>query len=356
MSEPILEARRVNSRPGALFVPEGSPAPRIRYIEYDDEVFEEGEIKTPEELRCYAETERPTWVDIEGFGDEICLKQIGEIFGIHPLALADAVNVPQRAKTQRYPDHLLIIIHAPFESAMAGNRLPQVCILLANDYIVTFQERHFGFFDDVRERLRVPAGLFRRTGPAYLAYALVDALIDQYYPLLAEISEELDEIEGDLFERASPELVSRVHGLQRRVTQLLRVHRPQVDAIHQLVRSDSTLIPETTRIYFNDVEDHARQILGGLEAARDSATDAMGAILASLGHRQNEVMKVLTLVGTIFIPLTFIVGIYGMNFDYMPELRARLGYPIVMGGMLALALVMLGWFRAKGWLGGPRDR
>ncbi len=355
MSE-SLEALRVNARPGHLFVPEGSPVPRIRYIEYDEEVFEEGEIKSPEELRCYAETERPTWVDIEGFGDVACLLEIGEIFGIHTLALADAVNVPQRAKTQRYPDHLLIIIHAPLDSADPRARLPQVCILLARDYIVTFQERHFGFFEDVRERLRNPDSLFRRAGPSYLAYALVDTLIDRYYPLLAEISEELDEIESDLFERASPELVSRVHRLQRRVTQLLRIHRPQVDALHQLVRSDSTLIPDATRIYFNDVEDHARQILGGLEAARDSATDAMGAILASLGHRQNEVMKLLTLVGTIFIPLTFVVGIYGMNFDYMPELRARLGYPIVMGGMLALALAMLWWFRTKGWLGGPRNR
>ncbi len=356
MSESALEALRINARPGTLFVAEDSPPPRIRYFEYDEDVLEAGEVEDPEELRCYAETERPTWVDIQGFGDEACLREVGEVFGIHSLALADAVNVPQRAKAQRYPDHLLIVIHAPHESFGQGERLPQVAILLARDYIVTFQEHRYGFFDDVRERLANPQGLLRRSGPAYLAYALVDALIDQYYPLMAELAEELDAIEEEIFERASPELVARLHELQRRTTQLLRIHRPQVDALHQLARIDSPLVPEPIRIYFGDVEDHARQILGSLEAARASATDAMGAILALLGHRQNEVMKVLTLVGTIFIPLTFVVGIYGMNFDYMPELRHRLGYPVVMGAMAVLAVVMVVWFRVRGWLGGPSGR
>ena len=356
MSESALEARRVNARPGTLFVPAGSPDTQIRYVEYDEEIFEEGEVESPEELRCYAETERPTWIDIQGFGDEACLRDVGKIFGIHSLALADAINVPQRAKCQIYPDHLLVIIHAPHASFGPSERLPQVCILLARDYVVTFQERRFGFFDDVRDRLRDPKGQLRRSGPAFLTYALVDALIDQYYPLMAEIAEELDAMEEEIFDHASPELVARLHRLQRRTTQLLRVHRPQVDAIHHLVRHDSALIPDAIRIYFGDVEDHARQILGSLEAARDSATDAMNAILAILGHRQNEVMKVLTLVGTIFIPLTFVVGIYGMNFDYMPELRSRLGYPVVMGAMLALALVMVGWFRVRGWLGGASGR
>lgn len=355
MSESALEALRVNTRPGALFAPEGSPPPRIRFVEYDDEILEEGEVESPEELRCYAETERPTWIDIQGFGDEACLRDVGRIFGIHSLALADAVNVPQRAKCQVYPEHVLIIIHAPHASFDPTERLPQVCILLARDYVVTFQERHFGFFDDVRDRLRNPKGLLRRSGPAYLTYALIDALIDQYYPLMAELTEELDSMEEEIFDHASPELVARLHRLQRRTTQLLRVHRPQVDAIHQLVRYDSHLVPDAVRIYFGDVEDHARQILGSLDAARDSATDAMSAILATLGHRQNEVMKVLTLVGTIFIPLTFVVGVYGMNFDYMPELRVRIGYPVVMGVMLVLALAMVGWFRARGWLGGTSD-
>jgi magnesium transporter len=355
MSESELQAMRINARPGAFFVPADAPPTHIRYVEFDADVLEMGEVESPEELRCYAETERPTWIDIQGFRDEACLRQIGKIFGIHTLALADAVNVPQRAKTQRYPDHLLVIIHAPDATYDGNERMPQVCILLARDYVVTFQERRFGFFDDVRERLENPNGLLRRSGASYLAYALVDALIDRYYPLLAEISEEIDQIEEQIYRSASPELVERLHALQRRTTHLLRIHRPQVDAIHQLARHDSALIPDPIRIFFGDVDDHARQILGSLEAARDSQTDAMSAILATLGHRQNEIMKVLTLVGTIFIPLTFVVGIYGMNFDYMPELRSRLGYPIVMGGMLVMAVVMLVWFRVRGWLGGPAD-
>lgn len=356
MSESSLQALRVHARPGALFLPEGSPPPRIRFVEYDETFLEEGEVEDPEALRHYAETETPTWIDVEGFGDEARLRQLGQIFAIHSLALADAVNVPQRSKTQRYPEHLLVVVQAPVESFEPGERLPQVAILLARDYVITFQERAFGFFDQVRERLRTPSSSLRRMGVAYLAYVLIDTLIDQYYPLLAGIAEEIDEIEEDIYGRASPELVARLHRLQRRTTQLLRIHRPQVDAIHQLVRHDSALVPDAIRLYFGDVDDHARQILGNLEAARASATDAMSAILAILGHRQNEVMKLLTLVGTVFIPLTFIVGVYGMNFDYMPELRARLGYPIVMVVMLILGLLMLGWFRARGWLGrGPDD-
>lgn len=354
MSEHVLQALRVDTRPGALFVPEGSPAPRIHYVEFDQEILEEGEVSSPEELRCYAETERPTWIDIQGFGDEDCLREIAKIFGIHSLALADAVNVPQRAKTQHYPDHLLVVINVPLAELDFHERIPQVAVLLARDYVVTFQERNFGFFEDVRARLRNPTSGLRRLGTSYLAYALIDALIDRFYPVLAEIGAEIDAIEEEIYGRASPDLVARLHDLQRRTTQLLRIHRPQVDAVHQLVRHDSALIPPAIRLYFGDVEDHARQILGSLESARDSATDAMNAIHAILGHRQNEVMKVLTLVGTIFIPLTFVVGIYGMNFDYMPELRMRQGYPIVMGGMAALALVMLVWFRIRGWLGGPR--
>jgi len=355
LSETALQALRIDMKAGELFAPEDSPPTRIRYVEFDDEVLEEGEVGDAEELRCYAETERPTWIDIQGFGDEHRLREVGEVFGVHSLALADAVNVPQRAKTQRYPDHLLIVVHAPDDHCEPGERIPQVAILLARDYVVTFQERHFGFFDSLHERLRDPKSTLRGSGTAFLAYALVDALIDRYYPVIAEITEELDDLEEAIFGRASPELVERLHAIQRRTTHLLRVHRPQVDAIHQLVRHDSSLIPESVRLYFGDVEDHARQILGSLEAARDSATDAMSAIHAILGQRQNEVMKVLTLVGTIFIPLTFVVGIYGMNFDYMPELRIRAGYPIVMGAMAALALGMLAWFRHKGWLGGPRD-
>ena len=356
MSEPDLQLLRVNARPGAIFVPLDSPPPLIRYVEYDEEVLRGGRGREPRgaPLLC-----RDRAADLDRHpglrGRGVPARHRKDLR--HPLRSPSPTpsTCPQRAKTQRYPEHLLIIIHAPHASFDASDRLPQVCILLARDYVVTFQERHFGFFDEIRERLRSPTSQLRRSGPAYLTYAFVDALIDQYYPLIAEITEELDEMEEEIFDRASPELVARLHRLQRRTTQLLRVHRPQVDAIHQLVRYDSSLIPEATRIYFGDVEDHARQILGSLDAARDSATDAMSAILATLGHRQNEVMKVLTLVGTIFIPLTFVVGIYGMNFDYMPELRLRMGYPVVMGAMLALALVMVGWFRAKGWLGGPSD-
>jgi magnesium transporter len=184
-----------------------------------------------------------------------------------------------------------------------------------------------------------------------LAYALADALVDQFYPIVEEISEQLDDLETRIFENPSPALVGQLHRLQRRITTLRRVARPQVEALNRLANADSPLVPPESAVFLKDVEDHARQILGRLDASRDNATDTMGAVLATLGHRQNEVMKVLTLIGSIFIPLTFMAGIYGMNFEYMPELKAKAAYPTLMGAMAIVAVAMVLFFRSRGWIG-----
>ena len=335
-----------------LNLPKGSPPPRIRVMDYDAHSIEEQEIEAAEDLRPFSQTDRTTWIDIQGLGDEQKLRAIAAIFGIHEVALADAVNVPQRAKTEDYIEHLLVVVRAPEQPFDAMSSVPQVCILLAGNYIVTFQERYFAFFDGVRGRLRDPASMLRRAGPSLLAYALADVLVDQFYPVVEEISEQLDDIEARILERPSPELVTQLHRLQRRITTLRRVARPQVEALYRLAHADSPLVPHESAVFLKDVEDHARQILGRLDACRDIATDTMGAVLATLGHRQNEVMKVLTLVGSIFIPLTFMAGIYGMNFEYMPELKVKAAYPILIGAMVIVAVAMVLFFRSRGWIGG----
>jgi magnesium transporter len=339
----------------SLELPADSPPPRIRLMEYAADVLVEREIDDPEELSPHSDTPYTTWIDIQGFGDEARLRAVARIFGIHDTALADAVNVPQRAKVEDYRDHLLVVLRAPLQPFAPTDRVPQVCLLLADRYVVTFQERYFAFFDDVRARIRDDRSTLRRSSPALLAYALADALVDPYYPVVEEISDELDELETEILDDPSPRLVARVHQLQRAVTTLRRVARPQAEALYKLAHIDTRLIPAEDAIFMKDLEDRARQIMGRLDASREVATDLMSAVLATLGHRQNEIMKVLTIVGSIFIPLTFMAGIYGMNFENMPELGARAGYPTLLAAMVVVAAAMVYFFWSRGWIGGRRD-
>ena len=189
-----------------------------------------------------------------------------------------------------------------------------------------------------------------------LAYALADTLVDQYYPIVEEIAEQLDDIETRILTNPTPALVNQLHQLQRKITTLRRVARPQAEALYKLAHADSPFVPTASAVFLKEAEDHARQILGRLDASRDIATDTMSAVLATLGHRQNEVMKVLTLVGSIFIPLTFMAGIYGMNFEYMPELKIKAAYPTLMGAMVIVAVGMIMLFRKRGWIGNRKDK
>jgi magnesium transporter len=352
---PFEAMRRPAAAPGTLVIPEDSPVPRIHLMEYAEDGVEEWDVDDIEQLVPYARTERTTWIDIQGLGDEQVLRRVGEIFGIHRLALADAVNVPQRAKADSYDDHVLVVGRAPCEGADRLGRVPQVCLLIGRGYLVTFQERYFGFFDGVRERIRTGGGgTIRGAGPGYLGAALLGALVDHYYPVLGDIAQELDDIEEEILLEPTPESVGRVHQLQRRITTLRRVARPQAEALARLYRESSPFLDETAQMYLRDAHDGAEQILGRLDSAREVAVDTMSAVLATLGHRQNEVMKILTLVGSVFIPLTFIAGIYGMNFEHMPELKYRLGYPLALSVMGGVALAMVLLFRRRGWLGDGR--
>jgi magnesium transporter len=262
--------------------------------------------------------------------------------------------VPQRAKTEIYEEHHhLLIVRAPL---VENGRLdvPQVCLLIGRNYLVTFQDRYFGFFDPVRERIRAGIGPIRTSGPDYLAYALVDAIVDHYYPVVDGLSSQLDDLEEAVIADPGGEDMGHLHRMRRDIATLRRVGWPQQEAINELSRSESPFIDEAVRTYLRDTHDHMSQIMGRVDFCREVAAGLMDLYLSSLSHRQNEVMKVLTLMASIFIPLTFIAGIYGMNFEYMPELQQRWGYLAVLGIMLTTAFVMVVYFRRRGWLGQPR--
>jgi len=344
------------SRPGTLVIPPGAAPTKIRLVRYWPEGIEELDVKDPSELEAQAQGEVKIWVDVQGLGDEDRLRRIGDIFGMNPLALEDAVNAPQRAKSELYENHQLVIARMPILGEDGKIDVPQVCFIIGKNYLLTFQERYFGFFEPVRERLRAALGPIRRLGPDYLAYALIDTLVDRYYPIAETLSQELEELEEEITEDPRPEVLSEIHRIRRRLVVLRRVGRPQREAVNALIRDHSPYVSENVRAYMRDTYDHIAQITELVDSTREMAVGLSEIYLSNVSQKTNEVMKVLTLMASVFIPLTFIAGIYGMNFEYMPELAQRYGYYFVLAVMIALGLGMVLYFRHRGWIGAPRRR
>jgi magnesium transporter len=346
----------IGSRPGTLAIPPGSPPPRITVMEYDPEGVREQEIRELSQLRPYAGTHDVTWVDVRGLGDEATLRGVAEIFGIHPLALEDAVNVPQRAKSVLWDAHQLAVARVPVVDAEGALSTPQVCLIWTRECLITFQERPFGFFDPVRQRIREGIGPIRTLGPDYLVYALVDLLVDRYYPVVELQSTALDRLEDEVIEDPSPELLAETHSVRRDLSVLRRVGWPQREAIGSLAREPSPFVSDEVRVFLRDSHDHMSQIMELVDSSREVAVGVVDLYLSTMSHRTNEVMKMLTLMASIFIPLTFLAGIYGMNFEYMPELHSPGAYPAVLLTMGLVAVAMILFFRIRGWIGGGRRR
>ncbi|MCA9316461.1 MAG: magnesium/cobalt transporter CorA [Planctomycetes bacterium] len=339
------------SRPGTLAPPPDSPPTRIRVVSYDAETLEERTIDNVESLAAYTATTRATWVDVQGFGDEHVLRRIADLFDVHPLALEDAVNVPHRASTEVRGRHHVIIARAMQRDDRGRLTSPQVCLVLGPRVLITFQDHYLGLFEPVRERIREGIGPMRRLGPDYLAYALLDAIVDRWFPVLDAVAQGLEQAEDQVIEDSGPQTLGRLHRLRRDVTVLRRVGWPQREALQSILRDPSAMVSEEVRSYLRDTSDHMTQIMEGVDACREMVTGLMDLHLSTLGHRTNEVMKVLTLMASIFIPLTFLAGLYGMNFHDMPELDNPYAYPILLAIMVAIAVAMLVWFRRRGWIG-----
>lgn len=342
----------VGSTPGALATPEGEPAPKLHAMWYDAERQGERPLASPAEIPALlADSSLTTWIDIEGLGNLDVLREIGRLLDLHPLALADIVNVPQRPKVELYGDRLLFIGHMVFLNLSGETEFEQVSIVLGPGWVVSFQEKPGDVFDPVRARIRSPQMRVRRMQADFLAYALVDAIVDGYFVIVEKIGDELDALEDEVMERPTRDTLQRLHGIRRRLLHMHRLQWRQRDAIATLWRDETFPICEAVRVFLRDVYDHAFVVLDTIETYRDLSVSLMDVYLSAASNRLSEVMKTLTLVSTVFIPLTFIVGVYGMNFDVMPELRWRLGYPVIWALMVGLGAGILLWFRRKGWLG-----
>jgi magnesium transporter len=341
------------SVPGSLVPPAGSPPPRIRVIEYGSDYFASREVASVEELARYRDPEHLTWIDVQGLGDVPLLRRLAELFSIHPLALEDAVNNPTRPKSDLYDSSHTVVARMVRFGDGGEVLIEQVTLFVGPRWLVSVQERHGDCLDPVRQRTQ-SAPLMRRHGIDYLAYAIVDTMIDNYFPVLEAVGEEIEAVESRLVEKPAPELVARIHAVRRQLIHLRRAIWPQRDAVSALAREESPFFTHDVRVFLRDTHDHVVQIADLLESYRDLAASLMELYLSSLSQRTNQVMQVLTVMASIFIPLTFVAGIYGMNFEHMPELRAPFGYPLALAGMAAIALGLLGYFWRRGWLSQPR--
>jgi magnesium transporter len=304
---------------------------------------------------------RKIWLNVDGLGNIDTIKQVGEMFDIHPLALEDVLSLHQRAKVDIYDGHLFIATRMPLNAdgetaedhAIADTE--QLSICLGEDFVVTFQEVPGDVFDPVRRRLRAPTGQMRQRGTDYFAYALIDAALDAYFPLLEHYGEYVESLEIDVLQNPDHRHSERIHDLKRDLLTLRRAIWPQREMLAALARDETPLVSDATRIYLRDAYDHAIQLMDMLETYREIASGLVDIQLTSVSNKMNEIMKVLTVIATIFIPLTFIVGVYGMNFDpakspyNMPELEWRFGYIAVWVLMLAVAGGLGAWFWRKGW-------
>lgn len=341
----------VGARPGTLAIPENSPEPRIRVTQYSSDEVEVFDVEDVTTLPALVRSDQVTWVDIQGFGNEAKLRGVADVFGLHPIALEHAVNVPQRAKAEIYEGHNLVIARAPQITDDDDLLVPQVCFIIGDSYLITFQERYLRFFDAVRERIEIGGGNLRQRGTDYLAYALIDAMVDRYYPIAQQLSDAIEDLEDWVVENPHPDVLRRIHEVRRQLAVLRRVGHPQREAINTMLRPQSPFFSDEVQVFVRDTRDHMAQMVELIDSSREMASDLAEAYLSNVSHRSNEIMKVLTLMASIFIPLTFIAGVYGMNFEYIPELAVRSAYFIVWGVMIAVAIFMVFFFRRRGWIG-----
>lgn len=291
-----------------------------------------------------------TWLNIEGVHDTSIMERVGKIYDIHSLVLEDIVNTQQRPKFEDY-DNFLFIVFRMLNTAQSHHGIggEQVSLLLGKKVVITFQESPGDVFDSVRERIRSGKGRIRRMGADYLAYALLDAAVDQYFYVLEEAAEKMEILEDKVLSDPDQETANQIHDLKRNMLQVRRSAWPLREVVNNFERSESLLLKKETRLFLRDVYDHAIQIIDSIEVSREIITGLLDMYLSSVSNRTNQVMKVLTIMASIFIPLTFIAGIYGMNFHKMPELAWNWGYPAALLLMLVVALGLIWYFHRKKW-------
>jgi magnesium transporter len=323
---------------------------QVRLIDYDEDGFRDEVVEDISLCFPIAELPTVTWVNVEGLHEPAILEQVGGRFGFHRLVLEDVLSPRQRPKVEDYGDYVFIVLKMlDYRVDTKAILAEQVSFIVGNRYVFSFQERAGDVFEPIRQRLREAKGRLRSRGPDYLVYALLDAVVDSYFRILELMGDEIERLEELALDDPPPEVMHGIHDLRREMLIVRRAVWPLRESIGVLARGEIALIGTDARVYLRDVHDHAVQAIDTVETLREVLSSAMDLYLSAVSNRMNEVMKVLTIIATIFIPLSFFAGIYGMNFDYMPELSVPWAYPTLLVAMISAGGAMLLYFKRKGW-------
>jgi len=318
----------------------------IELIQYNNKEFKRKKLQESEVTNKKGFLD---WINVNGISNVSEIKKIGDIFDLHHLVLDDIVSVKQRPKIEEYDNYLFCVLKMIYYKKQKL-RTEQISIVLGNGYVISFQEKEGDVFDDVRNRIGTEKSKIRKNGADYLMYSLMDSIIDNYFLVLENIGEKIEKIESVLLLRPSPDTLSQIYSLKRTLIYLRKSVWPLREVINKILRDENKLIKQETKIYYRDLYDHTIQVIDTIESYRDMSAGMLDIYLSSLSNKMNEVMKVLTIIATIFIPLTFLAGVYGMNFKYMPELNNQFSYPIIWGIMILVAVIMVYYFRRKKWI------
>lgn len=345
--------KKVGMPPGTLLHVGNTRSEKIKIsmLCYSKDDWQEKQCSTVEEVVSQQCTQGITWVHLSGIHRVDIIEKIGMQFNIHPLVLEDIVNANQRPKLEESKDYIYIVLKMiHYGESTQQIEFEQISMIVGSHYIISFQENDNLIFQHIRERIKNTNGKLRTKGVDYLAYALIDCIVDYYYLALEYLGEKIEVLEDQLMVDPGPDVLKEIHTLKTEMLFVRKAIWPLREIINVLVRGDSPLFNHDTLIYLRDVYDHIVQVIDTVEMYRDMVTSMFDIYISSVSYKLNEVMKVLTIIATIFIPLTFIVGLYGMNFKYMPELEWEWGYPAVLVVMITISIAMVSYFRRKKWI------
>jgi len=324
---------------------------RITVIDYDEQNFQEKQVANIEECFQLKTAPTVTWINIDGIHQVDVIEKLGRQFELHPLILEDILNTGQRPKFEDFDDYIFIVLKKlTYDEQKETIRIEQASLVLGSNFVISFQESIGHVFEQIRSRIRNAKGRIRKMPSDYLVYALIDVIVDSYFVILEKLGEKIEFLQEQLVTKPTEKTLQQIHNLKREMMSLRKSVWPLRELLSSLQRAESSLINESTGIYMQDVYGHTIQIIDTIESFRDMVSGMLDIYLSSISNKMNAVMKVLTMIATLFIPLTFIAGIYGMNFRYMPELERRWAYPSVLLLMVAIAVGMLVYFRRKKWL------
>ncbi|MEK6653366.1 MAG: magnesium/cobalt transporter CorA [Nitrospirota bacterium] len=325
---------------------------KITVIDYDEGNFQEKIIAEIQECFTFKDKPSVTWINVDGIHKVEIPEKLGECYGFHPLIIEDILNSDQRPKMEDFGDYIYIVLKMLNLDSRTNNIISeQISLILGPNFVISFQEGHEGdVFNPVRERLRTGKGKVRKMGADYLAYSLIDSIVDNYFIILEKLGEKIESLEERLVTNPTGNVLREIHNLKREMLFLRKSVWPLREVISTMAKGESSLIHPSTGIYLRDIYDHTIHVVDTIETFRDMVSGMLDIYLSSMSNRMNAVMKVLTIIATIFMPLTFLAGVYGMNFKHMPELEWKFGYPMIVLVMLIVAVIMLFFFRKKKWL------